>query len=161
LIIRCEKCSTVYELDDHLVPAGGVPVQCSRCQFVFTARREDSRPPQAAAAARPPAGGAPAESASPTPFPTAPPQQTSPAPSRPVRRVEMESVEREDAQRMAQAAASRLEASGPPAARRPPSGKRWLWPALVAALLAAGVALYAWRASSGPASAAKPAAGAR
>ena len=37
MLIRCEKCSTLYELDDKLVPPQGAPVQCSKCQFVFKA----------------------------------------------------------------------------------------------------------------------------
>jgi predicted Zn finger-like uncharacterized protein len=37
VLIRCEKCSTLYELDDNLVPPQGAPVQCSKCQFVFKA----------------------------------------------------------------------------------------------------------------------------
>ncbi len=45
--ITCEKCGTVYALDDRLIPAGGAPVQCTRCGNVFTAR------PTAAAAPEP------------------------------------------------------------------------------------------------------------
>ncbi len=37
MLIRCEKCSTLYELDDRLLPPQGAPVQCSKCQFVFKA----------------------------------------------------------------------------------------------------------------------------
>jgi predicted Zn finger-like uncharacterized protein len=37
VLIRCEKCSTVYELEDRLIPPGGAPVQCSRCDHVFRA----------------------------------------------------------------------------------------------------------------------------
>ena len=37
VLIRCDKCTTLYELDDKLLPPHGAPVQCSRCQFVFTA----------------------------------------------------------------------------------------------------------------------------
>jgi predicted Zn finger-like uncharacterized protein len=40
VLIRCEKCATLYELDDNMLPPGGAPVQCSRCQFVFTAYPE-------------------------------------------------------------------------------------------------------------------------
>jgi predicted Zn finger-like uncharacterized protein len=49
--ISCERCATVYVLDDKLIPAGGAPVQCTRCGLVFTARPARSSPP----AARPPA----------------------------------------------------------------------------------------------------------
>lgn len=37
MLIRCDKCSTLYELDEKLLPAQGAPVQCSKCQFVFKA----------------------------------------------------------------------------------------------------------------------------
>jgi len=36
--ISCVKCSTLYELDDRLIPPGGAPVQCTRCGSVFTAK---------------------------------------------------------------------------------------------------------------------------
>jgi predicted Zn finger-like uncharacterized protein len=37
LNIRCERCSTTYELDDSLLAPEGSPVQCTKCQHVFTA----------------------------------------------------------------------------------------------------------------------------
>jgi predicted Zn finger-like uncharacterized protein len=37
VLIRCEKCSTLYELDEKLLPPQGAPVQCSKCQYVFKA----------------------------------------------------------------------------------------------------------------------------
>lgn len=37
MILSCANCSTRYSLDDNLVPAGGAPVQCTRCGHVFTA----------------------------------------------------------------------------------------------------------------------------
>ncbi len=62
--IRCERCSTVYELDEGILPAGGAPVQCSRCQHLFqayppAAPGETLRTPTPAAApsAAPPAAG--------------------------------------------------------------------------------------------------------
>jgi predicted Zn finger-like uncharacterized protein len=45
VLIRCDKCSTVYELDEKVLPAGGAPVQCSRCQYIFTAFPPRARPP--------------------------------------------------------------------------------------------------------------------
>lgn len=42
MIIRCERCSTVYELEDGVLPPEGSDVQCARCQHVFRAL-----PPQA------------------------------------------------------------------------------------------------------------------
>ena len=35
--IRCERCSTVYELDPARLSSGGTPVQCTRCRHVFQA----------------------------------------------------------------------------------------------------------------------------
>ncbi|HET7753560.1 MAG TPA: zinc-ribbon domain-containing protein [Anaeromyxobacteraceae bacterium] len=37
MLIRCEKCSTTYELEERRIPPGGAPVQCSRCEHVFRA----------------------------------------------------------------------------------------------------------------------------
>jgi predicted Zn finger-like uncharacterized protein len=51
LVIRCERCSTLYELDDALLAPEGSPVQCTRCQHVFTAvppRAPPQAQPQAA-----------------------------------------------------------------------------------------------------------------
>ena len=38
MIIRCERCSTLYELDEALLAPEGSEVQCARCRHVFTAR---------------------------------------------------------------------------------------------------------------------------
>ena len=38
MIIRCEQCSTLYELDEALLAPEGSEVQCARCRHVFTAR---------------------------------------------------------------------------------------------------------------------------
>ena len=38
MLIACEKCATTYVLDERLIPAAGAPVQCTRCNHVFTAR---------------------------------------------------------------------------------------------------------------------------
>jgi len=37
LRIRCERCATVYELDEKRLPTGGAAVKCTRCQHVFRA----------------------------------------------------------------------------------------------------------------------------
>ena len=37
MVIRCERCSTLYELDEALLSPAGSQVQCTRCQHVFTA----------------------------------------------------------------------------------------------------------------------------
>ncbi len=38
MLIRCDRCSTLYELDEALLAPEGSPVQCTRCDHVFTAR---------------------------------------------------------------------------------------------------------------------------
>lgn len=43
MVIRCERCSTLYELDEGLLSPSGSQVQCTRCQHLFTAY-----PPRAA-----------------------------------------------------------------------------------------------------------------
>lgn len=58
MLIRCEKCATLYELDDNMLPPGGAPVQCSRCQYVFTAFPERRAEGGAAMSAPPREGGA-------------------------------------------------------------------------------------------------------
>jgi len=71
LVIRCERCSTLYELDEALLSPSGSQVQCTRCQHVFTAHPPRSAgrtlvgvPAQAAAAgAAPPAAKAPSAGA--------------------------------------------------------------------------------------------------
>jgi len=76
VIIRCERCSTLYELDEALLAPEGSPVQCTRCQAVFTAR-----PPMPAARTL---VGAPAPTepgaAAPVATPTATPVPIAPAP---------------------------------------------------------------------------------
>lgn len=48
MLIRCEKCSTLYELDEGRLPPQGAPVQCSKCQFVFKAYPPSTQAPPAA-----------------------------------------------------------------------------------------------------------------
>jgi len=38
MLVTCLRCQTRYTLDDALVPAGGVRVQCTGCGHVFIAR---------------------------------------------------------------------------------------------------------------------------
>ncbi|HET9553993.1 MAG TPA: zinc-ribbon domain-containing protein, partial [Anaeromyxobacteraceae bacterium] len=61
MIIRCESCSTLYELDEKLLSPEGSQVQCTRCHAVFVARRPQAPRPagQAAASAPEPAAAAP------------------------------------------------------------------------------------------------------
>lgn len=35
--IRCERCATIYELDEKRLPAHGALVKCTRCDHVFRA----------------------------------------------------------------------------------------------------------------------------
>jgi predicted Zn finger-like uncharacterized protein len=76
LLIRCDRCSTLYELDDTLLAAEGSPVQCTRCEHVFTARPPGARPPESADDA------SDETLVEPTPrtAPQAPPQRTVPPP---------------------------------------------------------------------------------
>ncbi len=37
MVIRCERCSTMYELDESLLAPNGSEVQCTKCQHVFVA----------------------------------------------------------------------------------------------------------------------------
>lgn len=60
--IRCDRCSTVYELDASRLPPGGAAVQCTRCRHVFTAR-----PDQPGQAAPPATHAPPVASATPAP----------------------------------------------------------------------------------------------
>lgn len=85
MLIRCEKCSTLYELDDKLVPPQGAPVQCGRCQYVFTVRPERPAAEPAPVAPAPASQaekneGAASSSATATPAAT-PTATTAPAPT--------------------------------------------------------------------------------
>ncbi len=84
MLIRCDKCTTVYELDEKLLPPQGAPVQCSKCQFVFTAypASATATPADAPASPEPPRPGP-----APAPPPSASPQATVPsAPASPASR---------------------------------------------------------------------------
>ena len=83
-MIRCERCSTLYELDEGLLLPSGSPVQCTRCQHVFTAyppnaagRTELGLPaaadaPEPAEAPEPADGSAPADLSAPAGVPDPP-----------------------------------------------------------------------------------------
>jgi predicted Zn finger-like uncharacterized protein len=84
LVIRCERCSTLYELDEALLSPSGSQVQCTKCDHVFTAfpaktpggtevgvpAAQEARPPEPAPAAAPPQP-APAATPSAVPLPPA------------------------------------------------------------------------------------------
>ncbi len=142
MLIRCERCSTVYAFDEKLLPLGGAPVQCTRCQHVFSAF-----PPQAAAriAIYPPPPASPtASTQAPVPAAGTPPSEARrAAPPRPEPKAEP-------------------PVSGPatraPMARDPQSdtiamfaapvrsAARWKWlgPLLAAVVIAAGYATWTW-----------------
>ena len=46
--VRCERCSTEYELDDDSVPDAGCPVQCTTCSHTFMVTRRGAAPTTAA-----------------------------------------------------------------------------------------------------------------
>ena len=80
--IRCDKCSTVYELDDGLLPPQGAPVQCSTCQFVFTAFPPRPARPQPVLEAPPAANSPqPEPEPEPEPVPVPPVERSAPAPA--------------------------------------------------------------------------------
>ena len=107
--IRCERCSTMYDLDETLLAPAGSEVQCTKCQHVFTAfpprapgrtlvgvpaqqahqaAPAPSRGPRAPASASPAASGPPGARRSDGPAATrgvrpAPPQVYRPAPPAP------------------------------------------------------------------------------
>ena len=66
MVIRCERCSTMYELDEALLAPGGSEVQCTKCQHVFKAF-----PPQSAGRTL---VGAPAHPPPPEPSPLPKPE---------------------------------------------------------------------------------------
>ena len=90
MVIRCERCSTLYELDEALLAPEGSAVQCTRCDHVFTARpptpgdRVEERPAAidtaAAAAERASAPCADEPLASPVDAPALAPERTTPEP---------------------------------------------------------------------------------
>ena len=118
LRIRCERCATVYELDEKRLPAAGAPVKCTRCQEVFWATPPASEAPRTASSEEGTAvfgfsnGAPPEQTAS---FASAP----APAP--------------------AARARSRTPA-GPATSPRPASPARWPWVVLALVLVAAALA---------------------
>ncbi len=87
MVIRCERCSTTYELDESLLAATGSEVQCTKCQHVFTAfppRSPGRTLAGVPAQPQPEPEASPAPAASPAPR-RAPPSTpaTQPSPPRP------------------------------------------------------------------------------
>jgi len=39
MIVTCEKCDTMFELDDSLIEESGSEVKCSECEHVFTVQK--------------------------------------------------------------------------------------------------------------------------
>lgn len=77
MIIRCERCSTVYELEDGVLTPEGSDVQCAKCQHVFRVL-----PPSAGRTVQAmPAAPEPPPPPRPTPAPGTAPTAASVAPS--------------------------------------------------------------------------------
>src|SRR5690349_4737274 len=55
--VRCERCSTEYELDDAALTNEGVTVKCSSCGNIFKVRRRDDATVGVEAATPLPASG--------------------------------------------------------------------------------------------------------
>ena len=159
MLIRCEKCSTTYELDEAVLPPQGAPVQCSRCQFVFTVRPQPAAAPAATPKSAPASASAPTSTSTSAPAPAPAPTSTATANStptesststqqftadgRPIRKVTMK--EEEPAPTGPRPAIARVSGGVPvrPIGRR---GVPWL-PIAVAAL-AVGAVAFGWRAWS-------------
>jgi len=75
VIIRCERCSTMYDLDESLLAPGGSQVQCTKCQHVFVALppRSAGRTLQGVPAQPPPAEAKAATAPPPPARPASPP----------------------------------------------------------------------------------------
>ncbi len=175
-MIRCERCSTLYELDEGLLSPSGSPVQCTKCQHVFTAfpSQAPGRTLVGVPAAPPPAESPPAAEAAPAPPPAekprpGPQRYVPPAPSEgrpeaprasfsgsaPVYRPPTPPPSAAAAASVSRSPLLRRDAVGAFEARLRWSARlRWLAPALVAAvLLAAGVAWFLLARRGGPSAA--------
>jgi predicted Zn finger-like uncharacterized protein len=72
VVIRCERCSTLYELDEELLSPGGSQVQCTRCGHVFTAHPPSAAGPALAGLPPQPAAEPPAPEPKPSASPAGP-----------------------------------------------------------------------------------------
>jgi predicted Zn finger-like uncharacterized protein len=125
VIIRCERCSTMYELDETLLAPDGSQVQCTKCQHVFTAvppgapgRTLVGVPAQAPTT--PPSPPAPAAEQRPEPRSATQPERAAtpprPAASGPSRSPATAAANRPDG------APPRVARTGTPSVYRPPAG---------------------------------------
>ncbi len=134
--IRCERCATIYELDEKRLPPHGALVKCTRCDHVFRAAPPGRHPPLPANGAVPEGPGAvPEERTALFGFstPGAGDQTASLASAPgPVRTAHGVASPAGDASR-----------PGRPAAAAARKGSRWQW-LLVAALLAALALALGW-----------------
>lgn len=171
MLIRCERCSTLYELDEALLSPDGSPVQCTRCQHVFTARPPLApgrtlvgvpavvAPDPSPAAAAPPAQAAEAAPAgTPAQVPSGGGEEEAVAvrPTaagrladgpRPIRTTAGPAVYRpaQSQNPMSRPATIRRESVGAFEARLRWSARRkWLWPLVAAAILVAAGSAYAF-----------------
>jgi predicted Zn finger-like uncharacterized protein len=161
VVIRCERCSTLYELDESLLAPTGSQVQCTKCENVFTAfpprapgrtlvgvpaAEAEAAPAQAAPAAVAPPAPPPPEPPPPAAAPVAPPVAVRPTPPPATRRTGPAPVYRPPTPVTAAPGAVRS-----PVLRRDTVGAfearlratarwRWLAPALIAAAVLAVVA---------------------
>ncbi len=163
MIIRCERCSTAYELDEAVLDPLGSEVECARCHHLFVAF-----PPSAAGRTM---VGIPAMAPAPEPEPPPPPPYPAAQPaSEPDRAAapELQAAPPRQAVRATPARAGPAvyrPVAAPPTSARAPILKRdtvgafesrlrwshrwrWLAPALVVLLAAAGAA--AWYLQRGP-----------
>jgi len=155
LIIRCERCSTLYELDESLLAAEGSDVQCARCQHVFRAH-----PPRTAGQTLqgfPPPEPAAAALSSPNPAP--PPAPVAPEPH-PLASAAHQAPRYTPAAASYHPPISQPSVSRPPLLRRDTVGTfenrlrwshrwRWLGPSLFAAVVGMGVVAFLLRESLG------------
>jgi len=173
VLIRCDKCTTVYELDEKLLPPQGAPVQCSKCQFVFTAYPASATatpgdtpaapepprpgpPPASPPAASPPAA-VPSPPASPAPRPDAakPAPAAIPSPEaqpgepqrtadgRPIRKVAFPTAEATPPA-MPRPVIARPQGRGP-VSGKPVSGSALKWVIPLALIVAIALAVLGWR----------------
>jgi len=158
LRIRCERCATVYELDEKRLPARGALVKCTRCQHVFRA----TPPPEAA----PPEvrSGENAAAAPPDPAPRPGPSEDRTAVfdfsrnASPEQTASFAAAPPPPAHRAAQEPSRPRVAAAPPrATRKAPA--RWPWVLLVAVLLAAALAAFWFGSRRSPAGAGAAATG--
>lgn len=149
MIIRCERCSTLYDLDETLLAPQGSPVQCARCQAVFTAVPNrpgaPATPPATPSAPleSPPAPGATTAGPSPAEVSTVAPRRPPPGPNI-YRRPQPAAAPAAPVRGRARAGAPPRDAVSAMEARLRAAGRWKLALVPVAVLAAAGLAYAGW-----------------